>query len=90
MAARLWLAGLTFSLISGSYKAYALQQRAASARKPRATAEKEAERKLELGQIATERAAVRYQMTQDALDWILPASVLDWTGFDEGVLGLAG
>lgn len=89
-AARFWLAGLTFSLASGSYKTYVLQQRAAGAKRPRATAEKEAERKIEVAQIATEQAAVRYQMTQDALDWLIPATGADILGLDEGILGLAG
>ncbi|PWN52618.1 peroxisomal biogenesis factor 11 [Violaceomyces palustris] len=89
-ASRFWLTGLTFSLLSGSYKTYVLNQRAAAARKPRATAEKEAERKIEINQIATEQAAVRYQMTQDALDWVIPATGADILGLDEGVLGLAG
>ena len=89
-AARFWLLGLTFSLASGSYKTYVLQQRAASAKRPRATAEKEADRKIELAQISTEQAAVRYQMTQDALDWLIPATGADILGLDEGILGLAG
>ena len=43
-AARFWLIGLTFSLISGAYKSYHLLQRNKHAKAPRATAEKEAER----------------------------------------------
>ena len=89
-AARFWLTGLTFSLISGSYKTYMIQQRLQAAKRPRATAEKEAERKLEIQAIRTEEAAVRYQMTQDALDWLIPATGADILGLDEGILGLAG
>jgi len=84
------LTGLTFSLLSGGYKTYVLRARAASAARPRATAEKEAERKVELTQIATEQAAVRYQMTQDSLDWLLPATGAGFLDLDEGVLGIAG
>ena len=43
-AARFWLIGLTFSLISGVYKSHQLAQRLKFAQRPRATAEKEAER----------------------------------------------
>ena len=89
-AARFWLTGLTFSLLSGGYKTYVLNQRLASAKRPRATAEKEAERKLELAQISTEQAAVRYQMTQDALDWVIPATGAGVLNLDEGILGIAG
>ncbi|EPQ28953.1 uncharacterized protein PFL1_03243 [Pseudozyma flocculosa PF-1] len=89
-AARFWMTGLTFSLLSGSYKTYVLNSRLAAAKRPRATAEKEAERKVELAQISTEQAAVRYQMTQDALDWVIPATGADVLALDEGILGLAG
>ncbi len=89
-AARFWLLGLSFSLASGSYKTYVLQQRAAAAKRPRATAEKEADRKIELAQISTEQAAVRYQMTQDALDWLNPATGAGFLGLDDGIIGLAG
>ncbi|KAE8212696.1 hypothetical protein CF319_g3051 [Tilletia indica] len=89
-ASQFWLAGLTFNLISGSYKTYVLNQRSIAARRPRATSEKEAERKVEIQQIAAEQAAVRYQMIQDGLDWILPATGSDILNLDEGILGLAG
>ncbi|KAL9934137.1 hypothetical protein V8E36_007219 [Tilletia maclaganii] len=89
-AAQFWLAGLSFNLISGSYKTYVLNQRQIAARRPRATSEKEAERKVELQQIAAEQAAVRYQMIQDGLDWLLPATGADILNLDEGILGLAG
>ena len=51
-AARFWLIGLTFSLISGVYKSHQLAQRLKFAQRPRATAEKEAERRVELHQLA--------------------------------------
>lgn len=89
-AARFWLTGLSFSLLSGAYKTYVLRARLASASRPRATAEKEAERKVELTQIHTEQAAVRYQMTQDSLDWLIPATGAEFLDLDEGVLGIAG
>lgn len=84
------MTGLSFSLVSGSYKTYVLRQRLAAAKRPRATAEKEAERKIELQQIQTEQAGVYFQMTQDSLDWLIPATGAEILNLDEGVLGLAG
>ncbi|CAO1633925.1 unnamed protein product [Sympodiomycopsis kandeliae] len=89
-ASQFWLAGLVFSLISGSYKTNALRQRRAAASRPRATAEKEAERKVELQQIKKEQGAVRWQMVQDALDALNPATGADILSIDDGVIGLAG
>ncbi|CEH15689.1 peroxisomal biogenesis factor [Ceraceosorus bombacis] len=89
-ASRFWLTGLSFSLLSSGYKTYALRQRLGAASRPRATAEKEAERRAELAQIKTEQASVRYQATQDAIDWLLPATGAGFLDLDEGVLGLAG
>lgn len=89
-ASRFWLAGLLFSLASGSYKTNALRQRRAAAARPRATAEKEAERKVELAQIAKEESAVRWQMTQDALDALNPATGAEIISMDDGIIGLAG
>lgn len=89
-AARFWLAGLTFSLVSGFYKSYQLAQRTKLAQRPRATAEKEAERRVELNQIAADTKAVRLQMLQDACDWVNPGSSTGWVNFNDGVIGAAG
>ena len=89
-AARFWLAGLTFSLISGTYKSYNLIQRNKMAQRPKATAEKEAERRVELNQIAVETRAVRLQMLQDLCDWINPGSSTGWINANDGMVGLAG
>lgn len=89
-AARFWLAGLTFSLISGVYKSYVLSQRLRVAQRPKATAEKEAERRVELHQIATETMAVRKQMLQDCCDWVNPGTSTGWINASEGVIGAAG
>lgn len=89
-AARFWLLGLTFSLISCAYKIRALRSRRIAALRPRATAEKEAERKVELQQIKKEEEVVRWQMIQDALDWINPATSAGFANFDDGAIGLAG
>ncbi|WFD27970.1 Peroxisomal membrane protein PMP27 [Malassezia nana] len=89
-AARFWLAGLTFSLISGLYKSYNLSQRTKLAVRPKATAEKEAERRVELNQIASETKAVRLQMLQDCCDWLNPGTSTGWINANDGVIGLAG
>lgn len=89
-AARFWLAGITFSLISGAYKSYQLAQRTKLAQRPRATAEKEAERRVELHQIAADTKAVRLQILQDCCDWVNPGSSTGWINTNDGVVGAAG
>ncbi|WFD47310.1 Peroxisomal membrane protein PMP27 [Malassezia furfur] len=89
-AARFWLIGLTFSLISGVYKSHQLAQRLKFAQRPRATAEKEAERRVELHQLAADTKAVRLQMLQDACDIVNPGTSTGWFSFNEGVIGAAG
>lgn len=89
-AARFWLIGLLCSLISGVYKSVQLAQRTKLAQRPRATAEKEAERRVELHQIAADTKAVRLQMLQDACDIINPGTSTGWLNFNDGVIGAAG
>lgn len=83
-ASRFWLAGLLFSLVSGTYKTNALRQRRAAALRPRATSEKEAERKVELQQIKKEASSVQWQMIQDALDVANPATGAEILNVDDG------
>ncbi|PKI82401.1 Peroxisomal membrane protein PMP27 [Malassezia vespertilionis] len=89
-AARFWLTGLTFSLISGVYKSYNLAQRAKWCQRPRATPEKEAERRVELHQIAADTKAVRLQMFQDCCDWVNPGTSTGWINANDGIIGIAG
>ncbi|WFD33488.1 Peroxisomal membrane protein PMP27 [Malassezia cuniculi] len=89
-AARFWLLGLTSSLLAGAYKAYKLNERRAAASRPRPTAEKEAERRVELNKIGAETFAVRLQLLQDACDWINPATSTGILGLSDGTIGLAG
>lgn len=89
-ASQFWLLGILFSLVSGAYKSHVLRSRQSAASRPRATAEKEAERKVEVQQIKKEQSAVRFQMIQDALDAMNPATAADITNFDDGAIGLAG
>lgn len=89
-AARFWLFGISCSLVSGIYKTYMLVQRQRLATRPRATAEKEAERRVELHQISSESVGVRLQMLQDFCDWLNPLSNLDFVSLSDGTVGLAG
>lgn len=89
-AARFWLYGLAFSLVSGVYKSYVIRGRLAAVSRPVASAEKEAERKSQYAQVLKEQYAVRRQMTQDSIDFVLPATSLGYFHFNEGVLGAAG
>lgn len=89
-AQRFWLFGLTCSLLNGLYKSYLLNERTRIAQRPRPTAEKESERRVELNQLGSETLGVRLQLLQDACDWINPASSLGFLGFSDGVVGLAG
>lgn len=89
-AARFWLYGLVFSLLSGAYKSYVMRGRLVGLARPFASAEKEAERKAQLAQVLKEQYSVRRQITQDAIDTLLPASSLGYLHFNEGVLGAAG
>lgn len=38
----------------------------------------------------SQQAAVRYQLTQDALDILLPAGTLGYHQLDDGIIGLIG
>lgn len=89
-AARFWLYGLVFNLISGIYKSYKIRPRLQSLSHPLASAEKEAERKANLSQALKEQYAIRRQFVQDALDFILPATSLGYFHFNEGILGAVG
>ena len=89
-AARFWLMGLTASLVSGVYKSYNLLQRTRIAQHPRPTAEKEAERRVELSQISADTKAVRLQMLQDCCDWVNPATSVGFLGLNDGVIGITG
>lgn len=89
-AARFWLLGLTASLLAGAYKSYRLNERHAAASRPRPTAEKEAERRIELNQIGAETLAVRLQLLQDACDWVNPATSNGILNLSDGAIGLAG
>jgi hypothetical protein len=37
-----------------------------------------------------ERAALQLQLISDLCDLTVPSTTLGWTGFDEGIVGLAG
>jgi len=89
-AAQFWLTGIAFSIISGAYKMRDLHLKELQAHKPRSSPEKEAERKDELRIIVAQRGAVRFQLVQDGLDILLPATTLGYFNLDDGMLGIVG
>lgn len=89
-AQRAWAIALSASLINGGYSSYKLLQRQRLAQRPRATAEKEAERRVELKQISTEALGVRLQMLQDLCDWLVATTSLGYLGLNDGWVGIAG
>ncbi|BGP54778.1 hypothetical protein JCM8202_003287 [Rhodotorula sphaerocarpa] len=86
-AARLWFTGIAFSLVSSLYKLYGLQQRQQAVAKGYSEKDGQA---ADLRTIKTQQAAVRYQLTQDALDILIPAGTLGYHSLDDGVIGLVG
>ncbi|KWU47490.1 peroxisomal biogenesis factor 11 [Rhodotorula sp. JG-1b] len=89
-AARLWFTGIAFSIVSSLYKLYGLQQREQAVSRGVAAGEKDGAAKADLRTIKTQQAAVRYQLTQDALDILIPAGTLGYHSLDDGTIGLVG
>ncbi|GAA5879580.1 hypothetical protein JCM1840_003322 [Sporobolomyces johnsonii] len=89
-AARLWFAGIAFSLASSLYRLADLRKRAQAASRVRSDVEKESERRGELRAIKSQQSAVRTQFLQDALDILIPAGTLGYHHLDDGVIGLVG
>ncbi|GAA6004870.1 hypothetical protein JCM10207_008435 [Rhodosporidiobolus poonsookiae] len=89
-AARLWFAGIAFSIVSSVYRLVDLSRREQAVRKVRSDSEKEAERKVELKTVRAQQSAVRTQLTQDALDILIPAGTLGYHSLDDGIIGLVG
>lgn len=83
-AQKAWLAGLTFSVVSGVYTLWKLKEREASLDK------KDGESVVEGKKIQKERAAVQLQLLSDVCDLTVPTSSLGYTSFDDGFVGLAG
>ncbi|OBT45862.1 hypothetical protein VE00_04210 [Pseudogymnoascus sp. WSF 3629] len=79
-----WFAGLSFSVISGLYTLWALKDREARLDK------KDGESVVEGKKIQRERAAIQLQLLSDCCDLVMPTSSLGWTGFDDGIVGIAG
>ncbi|ORY91643.1 peroxisomal biogenesis factor 11 [Leucosporidium creatinivorum] len=88
-AAQFWLAGISFSILSSLYRLVDLNRREQQARRVGAS-EKEGDRKVELKTVLAQRSAVRTQLLQDALDFLLPAGTLGYHNLDDGVLGIVG
>jgi len=89
-AARFWLIGISFSLVSGAYKTSQLRAKASRTLASTSSPEKEVERRADLKAIKIQQAAVNRQIVQDSLDWMLPATTLGFVHLNEGALGLIG
>ncbi|GAA5902830.1 hypothetical protein JCM6882_009137 [Rhodosporidiobolus microsporus] len=89
-AARLWFTGIAFSIVSSVYRLVDLRRREQLAVKAARTGEKDGEGKAELKAVRTQQSAVRFQLTQDALDILIPAGTLGYHSLDDGALGLIG
>lgn len=83
-AFRFWAMGLACSVVAQTYTLYRLRQREARVDR------KEGEGVVESKRIVLERAASRLQLTSDLCDLAVPLSALNWVGFDDGFIGLAG
>ncbi|KAM0246911.1 hypothetical protein ACHAQJ_010033 [Trichoderma viride] len=83
-AYRFWAMGLIFSISSQLYTLYRLKQREAKIDR------KDGEGVVESKTILKERAASRLQLVSDVCDLTTPFAALNWVGFDDGFVGLAG
>jgi len=89
-AARFWAIGIASSIFSGLYKLNGIRVRRQGTLRPQSSPEKEANRKIEIRELAKAYSATRYQLIQDACDFCLPMSSLGYFNLNEGVLGAAG
>ncbi|KAI5844092.1 peroxisomal biogenesis factor 11 [Tricharina praecox] len=83
-AQKLWMTGIAASIVHSLYQLQAMQERESRIIKTVANG------KLEGEKIRKDRAKLQTQLLQDSCDIILPATGLGLTGFDEGVVGVAG
>ncbi|KAG9326626.1 hypothetical protein KVV02_006137 [Mortierella alpina] len=92
LANKFWLAGITFSFISGLYKTRQTQIRRESAVrgiKHHGESEKSNAR-TELKSLAREQHSVTKQLVQDGLDILIPSTGLGYLSLDDGAVGLIG
>ncbi|KAF9949077.1 Peroxisomal membrane protein PMP27 [Mortierella alpina] len=92
LANKFWLAGITFSFLSGLYKTRQIQIRRSSAArgiKHHGESEKSYAR-TELKSLAREQHAVTKQLVQDGLDILIPSTGLGYLNLDDGAVGLIG
>ncbi|KAK4230123.1 peroxisomal biogenesis factor 11-domain-containing protein [Podospora fimiseda] len=83
-AFRFWAVGIACSIVAQVYTLYGLKEREKKIDK------KEGEGVVSAKTIAKERAASQLQLTSDLCDITVPLSALNWVGFDDGFVGLAG
>jgi len=91
---RFWLAGILLSIVHGIAKSMRLAAEAKKLKVSGSWVEKdvaqEAQRESKLATVQAARAATRRQFIIDLLDIWLPASGLELTSLNEGVLGIFG
>ncbi|KAL7895284.1 peroxisomal biogenesis factor 11 [Trichoderma sp. SZMC 28014] len=83
-AFRFWAMGLVFSVAAQLYTLHRLKEREAKIDR------KDGEGVVESKQILKERFASRLQLVSDVCDLTVPFAALNWVGFDDGFVGLAG
>jgi len=83
-AYRFWFTGLAASALAGVYNTYKLRERTNT------VDEKDAEAKVEKVKIARQQRAVNIQLVSDLCDLTVPSTMLGYTSFDDGIVGLAG
>jgi len=83
-AYRFWFTGLSASALAGVYNTYRLRERT------KVVDEKDAEAKVEKVKIARQQHAVNIQLISDLCDLTVPSTILGYTNFDDGIIGLAG
>ncbi|KAF9573836.1 Peroxisomal membrane protein PMP27 [Mortierella alpina] len=92
LANKFWLAGITFSFLSGLYKTRQIQIRRSSAVrgiKHHGESEKSYAR-TELKSLTREQHSVTKQLVQDGLDILIPSTGLGYLSLDDGAVGLIG
>ncbi|KAI9599049.1 peroxisomal biogenesis factor 11 [Syncephalis fuscata] len=93
-AARFWMIGIALNLIASAYKLrqttcrQADLQRAIKAQGGHASANEDT--RLALRQIRKEKAGIQRQLVQDGFDILIPSTTLEYTGLNDGLVGLAG
>jgi peroxin-11B len=93
-AARFWLIGLALNILAGIYRHRQISMRVDTTQKAireqnRSGVVNETTRQ-ELRNARKELSSTRRQLLQDCLDILIPSTTLNYTGLNDGLVGLAG